>query len=95
MCRDWARDGPVHRRRLRLWTAGRLVDGRRRQLAALDPLPDDEDEDEDEDDEAAGAAGVDVLEEEPSLEPEVEEEPSFDDDEAVSEAEADLRLSVR
>jgi hypothetical protein len=55
----------------------------------LDPLPDDE--------EAAGA-GDDVLDDELSFDVD-EEEPSFDDDEpfeeAVPDAEADLRLSVR
>jgi hypothetical protein len=54
----------------------------------LDPLPDDD----------AAGAGDDVLDDELSFD--VEEELSFDDDddepeEAVSEAEADLRLSVR
>jgi hypothetical protein len=59
----------------------------------LDPLPDGA--------EAAGA-GDDVLDDEPSFEDEDEEElvdePSFADDvpeEADSEADADLRLSVR
>jgi hypothetical protein len=56
----------------------------------LDPLPEDEDE------EAAGAE-VDELDDELSFEVEVEDELSFvdDEDEAVSDAEADLRLSVR
>ena len=76
---------------MRLWTAGRP---RRRQFAALDPLPDDEDE---------AGAGEDVPVEELSLEGEVEpsfdddDEPSFDDDDddPPSDAEALLRLSVR
>jgi hypothetical protein len=64
-----------------VWTAGSGPDGKGRQLAAFDP-PDVE---------AVVAAGV-------------EEELSFDDDddddepldeEALSEAEEDLRLSVR
>lgn len=70
-------------RRVGLWTASPD-----RQFAALDPLPDDVD---------AAGAGDDGLDDELSFEVEVEVELSDDDEpeEAVSDAEADLRLSVR
>lgn len=73
---------------------GRRGEPRRRQFAALDPLPDD-----------VGTAGAGdelplvslELDEELSFDDD-DDEPSFDDDEpdvAVSAAAADVRLSVR
>ena len=76
-----------------LWTAGRP---RRRQLAALDPLPDEEEDPAGAGDELEELSlDVDAGAVEPSLD---EDELSFVDEpfeEAVSDAVADLRLSVR